>query len=74
MSEVDTQTALRGPLAWLRLWFLLIDPVGRSEYAISGFGLMAFKYLVEYLVVSQLSGQVYTPLDFINPMMSCARK
>jgi uncharacterized membrane protein YhaH (DUF805 family) len=59
---------------WLRLWFLLVDPVGRREYAISGFGLMAFKYLVEYVVVSQLSGHGYTPLDFINPLMSAREK
>lgn len=60
----------RTPLAWLRLWFLLSDPVGRREYALSGFGLMAFKYCVEFVVVGQLSGHVYTPLDFINPLMS----
>jgi hypothetical protein len=27
----------RTPLDWLRLWFLLRDPVGRRDYIISGF-------------------------------------
>ncbi len=58
------------PLEWLRLWFLLRDPVGRREYALSGFGLMAFKYVLEFVVVGQLTGKLYTPLDFVNPMMS----
>jgi hypothetical protein len=60
----------RSPLAWLRLWFLLGDPVGRREYALSGFGLMAFKYLVERVVVGQMTGLTYTPLDFVNPLVS----
>src|SRR4051812_20430805 len=55
---------------WLQLWFLLRDPVGRREYALTGFGLMAFKYLVELAVVHALTGRVYTPIDFVNPLMS----
>ena len=74
MSEVGTITPPRGPLGWLRLWFLLVDPVGRRDYAITGFGLMAFKYVVEYCVVRALSGHTYTPLDFINPLMSAREK
>lgn len=62
------------PLEWLRLWFLLRDPVGRREYALTGFGLMAFKYLVEFVVVGQLAGTLYTPLDFVNPLMSAREK
>lgn len=61
-------------LDWLRLWFLLRDPVHRREYAISGFGLMAFKYAVEFIVVWLLAGNTYTPLDFINPLMSAREK
>ncbi len=38
-------------LDWLRLWFLLRDPVHRREYAITGFGLMAIKYIVEFVTV-----------------------
>jgi hypothetical protein len=50
------------PVDWLRLWFLLRDPVRRREYGITGFVLMAFKYVVEFVVVGQLTGLVYTPL------------
>jgi uncharacterized membrane protein YhaH (DUF805 family) len=64
----------RAPLGWLRLWFLLSDPVGRRDYVISGFGLMAFKYLVEMLVVGQLTGLTYTPLDFVNPLVSARER
>src|SRR5207302_1587408 len=60
----------RSPLEWLRLWFLLREPVSRREYAVSGFGLMAFKYVVEFVAVGQLTGKLYTPLDFVNPLMS----
>lgn len=70
MSESGTLTAPRGPGDWLKLWFLLTDPVNRRDYTISGFGLMAFKYLVEFAVVWQLTGNVYTPLDFVNPLMT----
>lgn len=62
------------PLDWLQLWFLLRDPVGRREYAISGFGLMAVKYLVEFIVVGQLTGKFYSPLDFVNPLISAREK
>jgi hypothetical protein len=60
----------RTPLDWLRLWFLLRDPVGRPEYAASGFGLMAVKYSVEGALVWALTGLFYTPLDFLNPFIS----
>ena len=62
------------PLDWLRLWFLLHDPVRRPEYAATGFGLMAFKYLVEFVVVGQMTGLLFTPLDFINPLISAREK
>jgi hypothetical protein len=64
MSTVDDISGPPGrsqsPLGWLHLWFLLIDPVSRWQYAVSGFALMLFKYLVEFLAVGQLTGQLYT--------------
>lgn len=60
----------RSVLEWLRLCLLMRDPVGRREYAIVGFGLMTVKYLVERVVVGAMTGQAYTPLDFVNPLMS----
>jgi uncharacterized membrane protein YhaH (DUF805 family) len=60
----------RTPIDWLSLWILLRDPVGRREYAASGFGLMVFKYFVECAVVWSLTGRFYSPLDFLNPFAS----
>src|SRR5262245_59456320 len=74
MSATDSNPSIesppRSPLDWLSLWFLLRDPVGRAEYAVTGFGLMLLKYLAEFLAVGQLAGQLYTPLDFVNPLLS----
>jgi hypothetical protein len=69
-SHEDKSGRPRGPLGWLRLWFLLVDPVGRREYAVSGFGLMGCKYVVELAAIWLLAGQPYTPLDFVNPLIS----
>lgn len=64
------QSLPRGLVSWLRLWFLLSDPVGRREYALSGFGLALFKYSAEALVAWFIVGQFYSPLDFVNPLIS----
>jgi uncharacterized membrane protein YhaH (DUF805 family) len=64
----------RTPFIWLRLWLLLRDPVHRAEYAATGFGLMALKYLVEFIVVGQMTGLLFTPLDFVNPLVSAREK
>ncbi len=64
----------RTPIDWLRLWFLLRDPVARRDYVISGLGLMALKYLVECAVVWTLTGLFYTPLDFLNPFISARER
>jgi uncharacterized membrane protein YhaH (DUF805 family) len=60
----------RTPFHWFKLWFFLREPVGRREYVISGFGWMALKYLVECIAVLTLAGVYYTPLDFVNPIIS----
>ena len=70
----DLPIGPRTPIGVLRLWFLLRDPVRRREYAATGFGLMAFKYLVEFVVVGQMTGLLFTPLDFINPLISAREK
>jgi uncharacterized membrane protein YhaH (DUF805 family) len=64
----------RTPIDWLRLWFLLRDRVTRRDYDVAGFGLMALKYVVEFVVVVQLTGLLYTPLDFVNPLFSARQK
>lgn len=58
------------PLDWPRLWFGLAGRVTRQAYVLSGVGLMLFKYVVEAAVVYQVSGLAYSPLDFVNPLMS----
>jgi uncharacterized membrane protein YhaH (DUF805 family) len=73
-TSINRFESPRGPLDWLRLWFLLRDPVRRREYVLTGFGLMALKYIVEFVVVGQMTGQLYTPLDFINPLISAREK
>jgi uncharacterized membrane protein YhaH (DUF805 family)/uncharacterized protein YndB with AHSA1/START domain len=60
----------RSLVEWILLWFTLRDPVGRKAYAITGFGLMLFKYAVEAGVLLAITGHVYTPLDFVNPLVS----
>lgn len=73
-SPASTPAPPRGLLGWLRLWFLLRDPVGRREYALSGFGLMAFKYGIEAVATGWLTGRFYSPLDFINPLLSARQE
>jgi hypothetical protein len=79
MSEVSEQPAdpnlSRGDRissvgGLLSLWFGLSKEVGRLPYALSGFGLMAFKYLVEAGVIYYFTQRFFTPTDFVNPLLS----
>ena len=54
----------------LRLWFGVTQRVDQKSYALSGFGLMLFKYAVEAAICQSTTGQLFTPLDFLNPSMS----
>lgn len=45
-------------------------PVGRKSYLSIGVSLMLFKYLVEAAVIFISTGQKYTPVDFVNPLLS----
>lgn len=54
----------------LRLWFGVREPVGPVAFAITGFSLMIFKYAVEALVVWLVSGNIFWPWDFVNPVLS----
>ncbi|NRA96225.1 MAG: SRPBCC family protein [Planctomycetes bacterium] len=53
-----------------RFLFGLREDVTRRAYVRWGFGLMAFKYAVEFGVFTSLHGGLYTPLDFANPVLS----
>lgn len=45
-------------------------PVTRTIYALSGGGLMLFKYGVEALVIFLLADAILTPIDFLNPLLT----
>jgi hypothetical protein len=53
-----------------RLWFGVSLPVGRRDYALSGVGLMLFKYAVEAAVVWAVTATVFWPWQFVSPSFS----
>lgn len=55
-------------LRLLRLWFSLDGVVNRRDYLISGVGLMAFKLVVESILVWSFGGFLY-PLQFFDPVL-----
>jgi len=55
---------------WLRLWFGFSDPVDRGTYFRHGVGLMAFKYGLDALLVWRFAGRVWTPFDYLNPLLT----
>jgi uncharacterized membrane protein YhaH (DUF805 family) len=54
---------------WLKNLFGFQTPVRQIDYALFGFGLMLLKYGVEAGFIYCLTGQLYTPLDFVNPLL-----
>jgi uncharacterized membrane protein YhaH (DUF805 family) len=59
---------------WLRLWFLLDRDVGPGDYAITGFVLMAIKYAIEAGLIYTVTGNSFSPTDFLNPLLSVRRE
>ncbi len=59
-----------GVIGLLALWFTLSRDVGRVAYAVSGIGLMAFKYGVEGGLIYFYTGKFFAPYDFLNPLLS----
>jgi len=55
---------------WLRLWFTFRDPVDRGTYFRHGVGLMALKYGIDALLVWRFAGRLWTPWDYLNPLLS----
>ncbi len=51
-------------------WFVVSGPVGRRTYMIAGFSLALFKYAIEFFSVWWATGQIFTPIDFVNPWLS----
>jgi len=55
---------------WGRLWFGFSDPVDRGTYFRHGVGLMAFKYAIDALLIWRHAGRVWTPLNYLSPLLS----
>lgn len=53
----------------LRLWFTFESRVDRRTYLVHGAGLMALKYAVDVAVVWAGSGTLWTPLDYLQPLL-----
>jgi uncharacterized membrane protein YhaH (DUF805 family) len=52
------------------LWFGFYAPVDRRAYAASGFALMAFKYATDAFLVWIVTGELWTPPDYLTPLLS----
>lgn len=59
-----------GGTGLLSFWFGLSADVNRGAYAATGFGLIAFKYAIEAGLLWHFSARFFTPLDFLNPLLS----
>lgn len=66
----DAHATSPSVLGWPRLWFGFSRDVGQAVYAASGVGLMVFKYACEALLIYWLAQRWFTPLDFLNPLLS----
>ncbi len=74
-APVSTSTSSCWPIrAWLPNLFGSGAAVSQRQYAGFGVGLMLVKYLVEAVTIYWLTGQVYTPLDFVNPLLAAREK
>ena len=69
-KSVNLNITLKQIWNLLLLWFSLTSDVGRFAYAATGFGLMAFKYLVEAGLIYEYAGKIFSPVDFVNPAFS----
>jgi hypothetical protein len=54
----------------LSLWCGVRAPVTRAAYVATGLGLAVFKYAGEAGVIWALTGNILTPLDFLNPSLA----
>ena len=53
-----------------RRFFALTGPVSRSQYLLTGLGLMALKYAVDVAVYRLVLGGWWHPLEYLNPVYS----
>jgi len=57
-------------LKTIGMWFGVSQRVGPAAYAGSGLLLMILKYGVEALIFWQFASTIFTPWDFINPLLA----
>jgi uncharacterized membrane protein YhaH (DUF805 family) len=69
LLNLDPATMARAIRSFLSL-FGLNGSVSRSNYFYWGCGLATLKYVVEVMVIGSLTGKVYTPLDYLTPLLS----
>ncbi|HUR29061.1 MAG TPA: SRPBCC family protein, partial [Planctomycetota bacterium] len=53
-----------------KLLFGLQAPVDRRTYALVGFGLMLFKYAVDATAIHTFAHAIWTPLDYMSPLIT----
>jgi hypothetical protein len=72
---MDAQLSPSWPVRdWLPNLFGFRAPVGQRQYAGFGLSLMLFKYAIEAATIYGLTGKAYTPLDFVNPLLSARQQ
>ncbi|HYV66706.1 MAG TPA: DUF805 domain-containing protein, partial [Myxococcales bacterium] len=54
----------------LRLWFGFSQRIDRSTYLLHGAALMALKLAVDVLAVFLVTARLWTPLDYLSPVLS----
>ena len=59
---------------WVRLWFGFRDPVDRGTYFRHGLGLTAFKYALDAALIWRFAGVVWTPFDYLSPLLSTRQR
>lgn len=60
----------QGILTLPAFWLGLSRDVSQVSYAATGLGLMAAKYAVEAGLIYHYTGRFFSPLDFLNPLLS----
>jgi hypothetical protein len=58
----------------LQLWFGISRPVDRRAYLLSGMALLLLKYAVDSAIVYALTGHLWSPLDYVNPLLTARLK
>ena len=61
---------VQGILTNPRRWFSIDGPVHRGDYLVLGLTLGVLKYAIEATVVAIMTGQLFTPLDYVNPWLN----